>query len=136
MGLDPITGKPRKPGRPPKHLGANQFTGVRAKNVDYVRRYLQKFLDTEVKPAEDHALQEGNVYTTTRAAYYRAVLQALRFLLAIEGIDVYKTSSVQRAKQRQALADLGEGLKTGTVQMPDLLREIEELTRGDREPDF
>lgn len=130
----------RKRGRPPNHPPVNQYTGVRAKNIDYVRRYLRAFL-------EDESLRPQNLYTpntmkarlapirlkTALASYYKTTLTACRLLLACEGIHIWAASAIKSREKTEELTSrlrkLGDGLKDGSVRMPDLLSQLDDLER-------
>lgn len=124
----------RRRGRPPKHLGVNQYTGVRAMNVSYVRQYLRKFLEDEtLRPPTERVISPTLMkFSHVRlmnytAHYYRHVMSACRLLLACEG--VYLTAQTHNpdklGKFRDRLVTLGKGAEEGTIRMPDLLHEID-----------
>ena len=137
-------------GRPPGtgHLQvqrANQYTGIRAKNIEYVRQYLRKFLE-EFRPEvawTQELLETGKWNATGRekiaiVAYYNHFLTACRLLLAIENVQLYvlpQTKNAKTVKQmRERLVALGEGIRTGSVNKHSLLSELDlmrEETEGD-----
>jgi hypothetical protein len=130
----------RRPGRPPKHPGVNQYTGVKAKNIDFVRQWLRKFLADETLNPKN--LYPPNTMTAKLAPmklksalnmYYRTCLNACRLLLACENVHLTLENSKINARMviDSRLQKLGEGLKDGTVRMPDLLRELGDTEDSD-----
>jgi hypothetical protein len=96
---------PKRRGRQKGFKGNNQYTGVRAQNIDYVRRILKYFLNAE--QAQAHPLS-------------RHILSACKLLLICE--NVY--SLPKRQKVNEALSKLGEDIKDGQYSLPDLLNEV------------
>ena len=129
----------RKRGRPPLYPPANQYTGVRAKNIDYVRQFLRKFLENEsLKPSialpTPFAIKRfGMTARKVELEYWKQVLTACRLLLACENVHIWAVKSSEGFKNaealRQRLTKLGEGINEGTVRMPDLLKELDEIDK-------
>src|SRR5208337_1169754 len=77
-----IPGVRRPRGRPPKHPGSNQYTGIRAKNIEYVRQMLRHYLDMD---------------KASGAPMNRISVWACRMLLACEGVYLYAPSNLKQA---------------------------------------
>lgn len=101
-------------GRPPKHPGTNQYTGIRAKNIDYVRQLLRHFLElpeTKNKPMS------------------RDVVWSCRMLLACEGIYL-NNHPFKRFKHKEVqsrLIEIGANIAGGSTGLPDLLDQVDTL---------
>ena len=122
----------RPRGRPPNHPPKNQYTGVRSKNIDYVRQYLRAFLECE--RTKDFTLVDsqgggnGRRDKQAMAIYYRQVILACRLLLACERVFIFGQNDGSRGgktfERLQRLEELGKQVKAGTVGLPALLDEI------------
>lgn len=137
-------GRGRPPGTGLHQLRANQYTGRRAENIDYVRKAVRTFLDNF---APDYAYNT-NIHDagelTGRAklaavAYYNQYLTACRILLAIEGVQLYAITGEGKLKKAHAMRDriatLGEGIKKGTVTNHSLLAELDSISRASEDED-
>ena len=108
----------RPVGRPPKHPPSNQYTGIRAKNIDYIRQTIRLFIEREKVKEE--------------VGVTKMVVQACRILLACEGIFFMVSpplSDRKKDKARERLVELGKGVHAGTVTLPQLLNEIDGMER-------
>ena len=130
--IDPLTGKPKR-GRP-NHDPKNQYTGVKAKNIDWVRQYVRQFLESErnlPQPNEATIEAQPRGYKhENAAAYYKMIVWSCRLLLACEGIYFLSSpplNAKKKAKAQKRLSELAKGVKDGTVTLPQLLDQIDEI---------
>jgi hypothetical protein len=102
-----------KPGQRPNHKAANQWTGQRGKNLEYIRVQLRKLLDTELEKKVE--LTKYHVWIC-------------RMLLACEGIHLYASPHFGGKKITDRDFQLPKD-ENGQVSLPDLLEEIDGYER-------
>jgi hypothetical protein len=118
----------------------NQYTGIRAANVEFVRQYLRAWL---VREAEKPLVLVQNQVTTcpvcenVREAFNsqaqpfilkmnKAIITACRLLLVCEGIRLIQ-ADVKASAEYDRLNKLKIQIESGIISMPQLLDEIDNL---------
>jgi hypothetical protein len=117
---------PKRPvGRPPNHRPVNQYTGVRAKNIEWVRIWLRSYLTRE----QDRGSGDMG------AEYHRNIISACRLLLACEEVYINQQAKRNVNKYRERLLRMGQSVSEGGKLPFDLLAALNELEQDVRDDD-